>query len=58
MRDKKCDGGCADYNECRGDVQKVVLNWDGDELELNYCEEAISTDIERGFNPQIKEEKI
>jgi hypothetical protein len=47
----KCDGECAKFNECRGEVRRYKItggHWDG--LEFNYCEIAAAYDRHHGMN--------
>jgi len=58
MKELQCDGECARWNACEGDVVKVH-SWDGKNLrtgqrptcmEFNYCATARSEDRKRGFD--------
>jgi hypothetical protein len=52
---KKCQGLCADSGTCVGEVQRVVITFEGfdgvthEEGVFNYCERAIAEDEGDGF---------
>lgn len=49
--EKKCEGECSRYHECKGEVKSVKVegHWLMEPLFFDYCEEAIETDRAHGW---------
>jgi hypothetical protein len=47
----KCEGECANSDECKGEVKKVLVSGNGwiRAWHFAYCETAREVDRERGF---------
>lgn len=54
-----CDGRCAEYGDCRGEVLRVTVrslngrSWG----EYNYCDKARKTDTSNGYDVEVKSNK-
>lgn len=57
--EKKCEGTCSSYHECKGKVRSVKVegHWLMEPLFFDYCEEAIETDRMHGWTVTIIEDE-
>lgn len=57
--EKKCEGVCSSYGECRGEVKAVKVEGHGfvAPFFFDYCEEAIETDRAHGWTVTVLDDE-